>query len=201
MTDERHRRSHPDSLASCLLEANRRVRSFTLLALQLGLSVAPDESFVRDTAARIRRYFVEALPLHEADQELSLLPRLRGFDEEVDAALDTMVANHRSQLGAIYALLDLCEALENQPGQHHVHGHQLASAAQALDDVMTPHLELEEQQIYSVIDRYVGRRGQEEITQECLERRRSDPRLRTTGIRSRSTASSSHLPAVRKTAG
>jgi iron-sulfur cluster repair protein YtfE (RIC family) len=77
-----------------LLECHARIRSFAELALQLATLDAPAPE-ISDAAARVHRYFHEALPLHVADEEHSVAPRLRRFVPEAAAALDAMEREHR----------------------------------------------------------------------------------------------------------
>jgi iron-sulfur cluster repair protein YtfE (RIC family) len=78
--------------AGMLLECHARIRSFSKLAVQLA-TASPCE--IGDAAERVHRYFTVALPLHIADEELSLAPRLRRFAPETAAALEVMEREHR----------------------------------------------------------------------------------------------------------
>src|SRR4051812_25565021 len=102
-----HRRAHnksmliqigspkePPDIVDILLECHERIRSFTGLARRLASTHGLSEEEVRDAAARVTRYFSEALPLHVADEEQSILPRLSGRSPELDAALNGMQREH-----------------------------------------------------------------------------------------------------------
>ncbi len=68
-----------------LLECHERIRSFLALARRIAEVGPSAPGTVPEAAARVRRYFTEALPLHARDEEESILPRLRGLDPTVDA--------------------------------------------------------------------------------------------------------------------
>jgi hypothetical protein len=70
-----------------LLKCHERIRTFIGLACKLGKAQEPSVDEIRDAASRVSRYFSEALPLHVADEEESILPRLAGRNPEPDLAL------------------------------------------------------------------------------------------------------------------
>lgn len=101
-----------DSLAGLLAACHERIRRFSAMATALAASpTAAAPADVADTARAIRRYFAEALPLHLADEEESLLPRLRGHDPALDAALARMHAEHRDHQPLVDAVIAACDAI------------------------------------------------------------------------------------------
>jgi iron-sulfur cluster repair protein YtfE (RIC family) len=84
-----------------LLDCHARIRHFAELAVRLAEVDAP-EAEIRDAAARVHRYFTVALPLHVADEELSIAPRLRRF---VPDALDAMEREHRAHTELLQRLI------------------------------------------------------------------------------------------------
>ncbi len=105
-------------LVDLLLDCHQRIRTFTDLAARLAAAERPAAGEVRDAAARVHRYFSEALPLHARDEEESILPRLAGRDAEVDAALARMRAEHAEHGAPVGAVLGLCAALRDDPSRH-----------------------------------------------------------------------------------
>jgi iron-sulfur cluster repair protein YtfE (RIC family) len=75
-------------------ECHARIRSFAELAVRICDEAAgADEK--REAASSVLRYFTVGLPLHVADEEQSIEPRLRRLGRtEVNAALDVMHAQH-----------------------------------------------------------------------------------------------------------
>jgi hypothetical protein len=102
-------------VVDALLECHERIRRFAALAVTLAEARAPGAEEVREAAGQVRRYFLEALPLHVADEDESIVPRLRGRDAEVDAALATMSAEHEGHRAPLAELVSTCAALEAAP--------------------------------------------------------------------------------------
>jgi iron-sulfur cluster repair protein YtfE (RIC family) len=160
-----------EDIVDLLLECHARIRSFCELAVRLGevQAAAPDE--IRDAAARVRRYFVEALPLHARDEEESVLPRLAGRDPAVDAAL---VAMHRDHLGhgvLLDPVLALCEALVAAPERQPELAPELARAGRLLHAHFEAHLDSEEQTIFPLIARTVPEEERRRMVEELRGRR------------------------------
>src|SRR5690606_4040223 len=109
------RRQPPEGLVTLFLECHGRIRAFPGIALRLGEQedVPPEE--VVDASARCLRYFTEALPLHIADEEESLLPLLRGREAAVDAALDLMHAQHEAHDPLLAELVDALRERRGAP--------------------------------------------------------------------------------------
>ena len=127
-----------ESLIELLSACHDRIRRFAAMAVALAANPgAPDAA---ETAAAIRRYFTEALPLHERDEEESLAPRLRGHDGAVDLALGAMLHEHGENRALVAAVLDACAAPAT-----------LASPAAALAAHLEAHLAGEEAVIFPAV--------------------------------------------------
>src|SRR5690606_21064266 len=98
-----------------LLACHERIRRFVAMAFATATREEAPASDIAEACARVRRYFTEALPLHVADEELSVLPRLRGTSAEVDAALATMQEQHARHQPLLGRLLELTEAVGQEP--------------------------------------------------------------------------------------
>jgi iron-sulfur cluster repair protein YtfE (RIC family) len=89
--------------AQLLVECHARIRGFCALARRLGEGA--EASAAREAATALLRYFSIALPLHVADEEESLAPRLgRIGDRALESGLATMSAEHvelDAQLGEL----------------------------------------------------------------------------------------------------
>src|SRR5512138_518956 len=134
--------SHPrpaEDVVDLLAECHVRIRSFGDLAVLLAGANGPSGADVRDAAGRVRRYFAEALPLHVADEEESVLPRLAGRDPAVDRALVTMHREHGEHAPVIGRVVDLCAALVERPETHREMSADLAAAARAMREELEPH--------------------------------------------------------------
>src|SRR5262245_31350447 len=98
-------------LVDLLLACHERIRRFTAMAARLAATSAPDAE-VRDVAGQIRRYFAESFPLHLADEDEQLAPRLAGTSAEVDAALAQMTTEHATHAPLVARVLAICSTLE-----------------------------------------------------------------------------------------
>jgi hemerythrin-like domain-containing protein len=136
-----------------LLDCHGRIRQFTTLARRLATARAAPPAEIARTAASIRRYFVEALPLHVEDEELDLEPRLAGQDPRLDRALATMRAEHGDHGPALARLVAMCEALERDPGHLLLVGPDLAAVSAGLEARLAAHLDLEERAIFPAVRR------------------------------------------------
>ncbi len=147
-----------DSLLAC----HRRIRSFLALAARAGRGDDPAEQ-IAEACGQIGRYFREAMPLHVADEEESILPRLRGRDAAVDHALAAMQEQHGEHEPHLAEMLSaVAEPLACA---------RIAAAAAALDDALAPHLELEEAILFPAIRRLLDERELADIAAEIRARR------------------------------
>ena len=128
-----------------------RIRSFTALARRLGETRDVPPGDVADAAARVRRYFVEALPRHVEDEEQSLLPRLRGRSLALDAALAAMHGEHAAQGLREARLVAICDRLIADPAQHAALADELADAARELEAAYAEHLDGEERAVFPAL--------------------------------------------------
>jgi hypothetical protein len=160
-----------EDIVDLLLDCHARIHSFSELAVRLGEAPAPPPAEVADAAARVARYFDEALPLHARDEEESVLPRLAGRDAAVDVAL---VAMHRDHLGhgaVLDPVLDLCRELAAAPERHAALAPALARAGRALCAHFDAHLGAEERTIFPAIARVVPEDERRRMVDELRGRR------------------------------
>jgi len=162
--------AQPGDLVDALLDCHARIRDFVALALRLASASGLAEAEARQAAADVRRYFEVALPLHAADEEASILPRLRGLDPAVDAELDHM-REHAEHDGAVGRLVAACRAIQERPGELCRAAPALAGAASELDQHFATHLAREERVIFPAIRARLGRDAQEAIRAEMRARR------------------------------
>lgn len=174
------RRAAPRTdLVGLLLECHGRIRSFLELAVALGAAVGFTPAQIRDAAQRIARYFEEALPLHVADEELSLLPRLRGRRPELDLALERMHREHAEHGPLLKELLAICSALQVNPAELASHQPRLRVVASALQRELLTHLEHEEALVVPAIADVLDDAERQAVLSE-LRQRRGDGRTSPT---------------------
>jgi len=90
-------RETSDDPVALLTECHERIRRFTRLAVRLAdpAIASPDE--IREAAQGVHRYFSVALPLHVADEDVSIGPRLLAGGKQpraVREAVANMTAQH-----------------------------------------------------------------------------------------------------------
>jgi len=164
------RRTGPPSLVELLAECHGRIRHFVRLAGQVAARRDARADQIAQACADVERYFVEALPLHVADEEASIAPRLRGLSPEVDDALHTMAAQHRRHDPKLAALLRAAAKLRGDP-QSEGARLELATAAGELEREFEEHLALEESVIFTAIQRLLAPEAQAAIVGELRQRR------------------------------
>jgi len=155
-------------LVDSLLACHQRIRAFLELGLRAGQGGEPDQ--VIDACRRIERYFREAMPLHVADEEESILPRLRGRAAAVDGALATMHEQHAAHEVGLRALIAAASALAAAPDRPGARA-RLVEAAAELEAALRPHLELEEAIIVPAIRQLLSAGELADIAREMRARR------------------------------
>lgn len=140
-------------MVELLRECHDRIRRFLIMARRLATATDASLDEIRDVASQVRRYFVESLPLHIADEEKDIVPRLLGKNDQVDRALAAMASEHALHAALVSRLVDVCTTLSAEP-------HQLAARASELDAIaaqlatdFSAHLEAEERVIFPALRR------------------------------------------------
>ncbi len=154
-----------------LLECHDKLRKFSATAVRLADSHdgTPDE--IRDAAAGVARYFTQALPRHTADEDESLLPRLRGLDDALDRELTEMEREHRAHEGPIAELIGMCHALSEAPERLDEVRPELKRVAAQVDEDFGVHLAREENIIFPAVQRLLDDEAQNAIANEMSGRR------------------------------
>jgi iron-sulfur cluster repair protein YtfE (RIC family) len=160
-------RKAPADVVDLFLECHERIRSFTGLAGRLAAAGDATPEDVVEAAARVRRYFAEALPLHVADEDDSVAPRLAGLDAEVDDALAVMAREHREHEEPLRALLALCGELAAAPRR----AGELGGVVAVLEPAFAAHLEREERVVFPAIRRLLAPAQQAALLDEVRARR------------------------------
>lgn len=158
-----------DTVAAALAACHDRIRRFAALAARVAVEPA-DAAARAEAAAAVIRYFTVALPLHAADEDDSLAPRLRGHADALDAALATMTADHADHGAVIEPVVALCRQLAAAPTDHAAVAPALGSAAAAMTAAFAAHLALEEAVVFPAVAALPAA-VQREIRAEMLARR------------------------------
>lgn len=164
------RKRRSEDLAGMLEDCHARIRQFIALGIAIGeRSDAPDAEVV-EACDRMRRYFVEAFPLHVRDEEESILPRLRGRSAEVDAALDRMHDEHALHDAPLRHVLDLAASVRADPRQTAVRA-ALARASAELKEELERHLVAEERIVLPAVRALLSAEEQRAAIDELRARR------------------------------
>jgi iron-sulfur cluster repair protein YtfE (RIC family) len=162
-----------DDAVDLLLGCHQRIRHFTGVAVKLAHAqgAAPDE--VAQAAAGVHRYYSVSLPLHEADEDQTLRPRLGTVaDDRISHALLAMGDQHQAIDELIERLLPLLVMVENNPDTLHAAGAEMCSITQALDEMFRAHLQMEEEVIFPAIREALPETARAEMLREMQERRK-----------------------------
>ena len=158
-----------DDVVALLLACHGRIRTFLGMAGRLATTQASGRE-IGEAAGQISRYFADAFPLHVADEDRSIAPRL-ARDAAVAEVLAAMQRDHAAHAPGIASLVALCGVLERDPSQRPALARELGAAAAALAAELDAHLALEEHAIFPAILR-LPRGEQEAIRSEIRTRRR-----------------------------
>ncbi len=160
-----------EGVIDLLLECHARIRSFSDLAVRIGEARGAAPAEIADAAASVRRYFLEALPLHARDEEESVLPRIAGRDPVVDAALVAMHRDHLGHAELLDPVLAMCADLVATPERHAELAPALAEAGRRMRAHFEAHLASEEATIFPAVSRVVAQDEQRRMLDELRGRR------------------------------
>ncbi len=148
-----------------------RIRHFTGVAVKLAHAQGSAPEEIVQAAAGVHRYYSVSLPLHEADEEETLRPRLDSIaDERVRHALVAMSDQHMAIDELLERLLPLLALVKNNPDALHAAAPEMCSVTKALDEIFRAHLEMEEEVIFPGIRRLPSS-AQSEMLREMQGRR------------------------------
>lgn len=159
-----------EDLLGLLSACHRRLREHLALAERLAVVTNAHHDDIRLAASRIRRYFAIALPLHVADEDESISPRLQRSGGPIASAIATMTEQHAGQAPLFEWLAILAGRIEATPtclDEVRLHFSQTSSL---LAPGVDAHIELEERVIFPALAR-LTRAEQDAIIAEMRARR------------------------------
>jgi iron-sulfur cluster repair protein YtfE (RIC family) len=161
------------SLVALLSECHQRIRHFIRLAGEIAARTeAPLEQVVQ-ACEDVKRYFSIAFPLHVADEEQSVLPRLHPRCPQLEQALNDMPRQHLEHAPKLQGLLARLDAVRATPRDSRLRA-ELGSLAAELEQELSAHLALEEDLIFPALAQ-LETGVQEQIVAELRARRASAP--------------------------
>src|SRR5207244_13016813 len=162
-----------------LLGCHTRIRTFTALAARLSSEEPAPDADVAKAAHRVHRYYSVALPLHEADEELSIAPRLqRGAPAELGEALLVMKRQHLELDAMLAGLLPLWRLIADEPRRRSDLSPGMAREVDRMEELWAQHLTKEEELIFPAMRRLLDTSELARITVEMRERRAPAPSTR-----------------------
>lgn len=143
-----------EDAASMLLGCHQRIRHFTDLALRLAQNASATPAERTNAVQSVLRYYTQALPLHEADENDSLHPRLRRVLPEgvLAEANEAMVQQHTEIDALIAQLIPAWREMERDPQHPQA---DLLQQTERLQQLWSSHLQLEEEQVIPAMQRYL----------------------------------------------
>lgn len=170
----KQRATGTEDLVDLLGECHERIRRFVALARQAGERQDATADQISQACVDVERYFTQALPLHVADEEQSIEPRLCGLSPAVDEALDVAKRQHRRHEPLLKVLLRSTRVLRDNPHDRTARD-DVATTARALEAEFEEHLRLEESTIFPAIRELLSHETQTSIVDELRKRRQGSP--------------------------
>jgi iron-sulfur cluster repair protein YtfE (RIC family) len=156
-----------------LIGCHQRIRHFTGVAIKLAHAQGAESEEVVQAAAGAHRYYTVSLPLHEADEEETVRPRLNALDDErLRHALLAMTDQHQAIDELLERLLPLLVMVQNNPRTIDAAGPEMCSITKALDEMFRAHLQLEEEVIFPAIRSGLPEGVRGEMFREMQNRRK-----------------------------
>ena len=163
--------AHDDDPVALLAACHARIRRYGALAVRLAAARDAPAHEIAEAAEAVRRYFGEALPLHAADEDEILAPRLRGRDPAVDAALDTLHAEHDEHKAPLEVLHAMLSDLVLSPERLDVLRPALSALAARLNEAFERHLVHEEAVLFPALVRLLNAEERRAAVAEMRARR------------------------------
>lgn len=166
----------PGDAIDLLLACHARIRHFTTLAGKLVEAREAAPAMIAEAARSLGRYFGVALPLHVADEDVSIALRIEGRPTplEVRAALDEMIGQHAAIDRLLEELLPSWRAIEAAPDASaalDAAREGLAARTPPLATFLSAHLALEEAAIFPWLRAALGAEGLAALAEEMRLRR------------------------------
>ncbi len=162
----------PEDAFQLLVACHLRIRHFAAAAAKLAHAQGASAEDIRMSAAGVHRYLSVSLPLHEADEEDTLRPRLEAVaDDRMRHALVAMHDQHQAIDELVERLLPLLMLLQRNPDAMHDTGSEMCSITKALQEIFDAHLKLEEEVVFPAILKALPEHERAAMLKEMQQRR------------------------------
>jgi iron-sulfur cluster repair protein YtfE (RIC family) len=147
--------SGEEQVVDLLLACHTRIRGFLALAARLTAARDEPDASITDAAARLARYFSEALPLHAQDEDASITPRLldKGAGAEIRDALATGTSEHGVLDAQLASLTPIWTVIARDPSTLGAARGELEGSLVPVADLFQIHLAREEQIVFPAVTR------------------------------------------------
>jgi hemerythrin-like domain-containing protein len=164
-----------EDAVTLLLACHDRIRHFTELAERLARNPGSPARDRQEAAGAVLRYYQFGLPLHEADENESIYPRLHrklppGY---LAAANESMVQQHTAIDALVAELLPLWQAIADNPEAQKRVSNELRDRVKQLQQLWTTHLRLEEQDVVPAMRAFLSEQDLKAIATEMRARRQT----------------------------
>lgn len=159
-----------------LLGCHERIRYFTRMALRFAKFPDAAVQEVTSAAEALVRYFSIALPLHEADENESIFPRLHGAvpaGHIVFESVEAMLSQHRAINELLQKMIPLWQTIQSQPVELPHLAAELTALANRLRLQFDAHLAMEEEIIFPAMEKLLPSTELEQIETEIYARRKA----------------------------
>ncbi|MGB6385297.1 MAG: hemerythrin domain-containing protein [Terriglobales bacterium] len=164
-----------EDAVSLLLGCHERIRHFTAVAVRLAESQQAPASERIQAARAVLRYYAVALPLHEADENESVYPRMKNalLSSELANANEQMIEQHKNIDATVAELIPMWQEVEHDPeGQDALAlNDRLRDRTERLSELWSAHLKLEEEQVIPALRQHLTAEDLRAIQQEMRDRR------------------------------
>ena len=156
-----------------LLACHQRIRNFTGIAVRLADASGAALPDIANAAEAVHRYYSVALPLHEADENDSVYPRLwRNLtDSSERESLQAMVDQHGPIDEVVARLVPRWDEVKQHPEKLPSQAADLRTDAARLQELWREHLALEEEIVFPLIRTRLPSDDLKSIHDEMKQRR------------------------------
>lgn len=169
-------KSAAQDVVDLLQACHQKIRHFSGVATRLAHAQGVTPAEVAQAADGCYRYFSVALPLHEADENLSVHPRLRSAAPEGELAgpaADAMVDQHLAIDELVERLMPLLVLTRSDPEKLPEVAGEMCSISASLQKIFESHLKMEEEVIFPALRKYLSPEQLKEIVEEMQDRRKT----------------------------
>jgi iron-sulfur cluster repair protein YtfE (RIC family) len=170
---KRHKAIAPDDVIDSLFACHDRIRRLSQLAARLPRAHDAPAVDVEEAARSLLAYFRHALPMHIADEDLSIRPRLHevSTSEDVRDAIAMMSDQHEQIDETLSVLLPQWELLRADGSRLSWMPGEFRKDSEKLRQQLDGHLAMEEETVFPAMRRDLSAESEAVILREMRERR------------------------------